>query len=69
LQGPDGAKLRPFSVADGHFPPPALLVRFAFADGQYSAFRDKLYILYIQAHKLTSAKGGEKAYKYEGFVS
>jgi hypothetical protein len=45
------------------------LVSFAFADGQDGAFRDKLYILYIQAHKLTSAKGGEKAYKYEGFVS
>jgi len=45
------------------------LVRFAFADGQYSAFRDKLYILYIQAHKLTSAKGAKEAYEYEGFVS
>jgi hypothetical protein len=45
------------------------LVRFAFADGQDGALRDKLYILYIQAHKLTSAKGTEKAYKYEGFVS
>jgi hypothetical protein len=45
------------------------LVSFAFADGQDGALRDKLYILYIQAHKLTSAKGGEKAYKYEGFVS
>jgi hypothetical protein len=69
LQGPDGAKVGPGGVADSHFPPPSLLVSFAFADGQYSAFGDKLYILYIQAYKLTSAKGGEKAYKYQGFVS
>jgi hypothetical protein len=69
LQGPDGAKFRPFSVADSHFPPPPLLVSFAFADGQDGPFGYKLYILYIQAHKLTSAKGTEKAYKEEGFVS
>jgi hypothetical protein len=69
LEGPDGAKVGPGGVADSYLPPPSLLVRFAFADGQYSAFGYKLYILYIQAHKLTSAKGGEKAHKYECFVS
>jgi hypothetical protein len=69
LQGPDGAKFRPVSVADSHFPPPSLLVCFAFAEGQDGAFGYKLYILYIQAYKLTTAKGGEKAYKYQGFIS
>jgi hypothetical protein len=45
------------------------LVCFAFADGQDGAFGYKLYILYIQAHKLTSAKGAKEAHKYQGFVS
>jgi hypothetical protein len=63
FERPDGAKFRPFSGADSHLPPPALLVRFAFAEGQDGAFRGKFYILYIQPHKFAISESAKEAHK------
>jgi hypothetical protein len=39
---------------------------FGPADFQVEAFGGEFYILYIQAHKLTTAYGPKEAYKYQG---